>query len=722
MVHPQLRKIVRVVGQPSFVQSYERTSIYPKVTAFIEKWNVDIGDKVQKGDVLADLFVPELREHWGTKKATVEYDKERVRLAQKDVEVAAAEVKAAQARLDEAKAILGKYRGRGRALGRPGQAARARSRAAGRRPPDPPGVAERVEGGHRRAGRRQGGDREGGSGAAWPPKPDWRRAEVNVAVARAELGVAESEAKRLEAWVGYLKLFAPYDGIIVARNANTWDFVLPTTGDPTAKIRAPDLSPSEQAAPIYVVDRTDIVRIYVDIPERDANYVHIGSEARVKLWAYRDEWLPASVTRLSWALNTKSRTMRAEIDLPNPGSQILPGMYAYGEVVVERPDVRALPKSALTLCRREVLHLAVRERPRGAHRDPDGSRPTASGSRSPIAASSGSQGRRTVGADRRVGTGAHRPEAVDPHRRCSGAAGELSGAGRGRIGKFDASSAKHRLDEWYSPGKRAGQKCKKRWRITLMAQQDDNKNEEQQESQASPGEQPAKGGGGEGDRAAERSLQSNMSDPDRTMVVETSRIRRPSESGNPNFVVVPVEFHRPQPSGSGEGKGGKKPGEGGEQKSKGQAGDGKKDKSDSKAADSKNQDQEQQAGQGQQKGSKWTSPSLTKTLLLAGAVAFVAGIVGAWGFSYLFGSSSSGDQSSAGKGGGSSKGGGGGSGKGGGGSGKSSKSGKSSNPGATPATAKTRARKARIPTTAARPRTRSTRRSSSRPRWPGSMR
>ena len=174
------------------------------------------------------------------------------------------------------------------------------------------------------------------------------RAKVNVAVARADLGVAESEAKRLEAWVGYLKLLAPYDGIIVARNANTWDFVLPSTGDPTAEIRAPHLSPGEKAAPIYVVDRTDIVRIYVDIPERDANYVHIGSKARVKLWAYRDVWLPATVTRLSWALNTKSRTMRAEIDLPNAESQMLPGMYAYGEVIVERPAVRALPKAAYT--------------------------------------------------------------------------------------------------------------------------------------------------------------------------------------------------------------------------------------------------------------------------------------------------------------------------------------------------------------------------------------
>jgi hypothetical protein len=112
--------------------------------------------------------------------------------------------------------------------------------------------------------------------------------------------------------------------------------------------RSPHLSPSGQAAPVYVVDRTDIVRIFVDVPERDANYIHVGSAARVKVWAYRDAWLPATVTRISWALNHRSRTMRAEVDLPNPGSQILPGMYAYGEIDVERPGVLALPKRAFT--------------------------------------------------------------------------------------------------------------------------------------------------------------------------------------------------------------------------------------------------------------------------------------------------------------------------------------------------------------------------------------
>jgi tetratricopeptide (TPR) repeat protein len=70
-----------------------------------------------------------------------------------------------------------------------------------------------------------------------------------------------------------------------------------------------------QAAPVYVVDRTDIIHVYVDVPERDADYVHSGSAAKVKIWAYRDEWLPATVTRFAWALNPKSRTLRAKASI-----------------------------------------------------------------------------------------------------------------------------------------------------------------------------------------------------------------------------------------------------------------------------------------------------------------------------------------------------------------------------------------------------------------------
>ena len=69
---------MRIVGQPSFIESYERSSVYPKMSAYIEKWNVDIGDRVKKGQTLATLFVPELVEDFGTKKATVKLDDQRI--------------------------------------------------------------------------------------------------------------------------------------------------------------------------------------------------------------------------------------------------------------------------------------------------------------------------------------------------------------------------------------------------------------------------------------------------------------------------------------------------------------------------------------------------------------------------------------------------------------------------------------------------------------------
>ncbi len=346
IVHPTIQKIVRVVGQPSFIESYERTAVYPKLTGYIEKWNVDIGDKVKKNDVLATLFVPELREDFGTKKADVKLAQEQVNLALKWVEVAKADVQAAEARLEEARAILAKYQA---------EVDRWDSEVVRlKREVEKDVVAPQILLESENQWKASGAARDAAKATIAKAEAELlsrratlAKAEVDVSVARARLAVAESEEKRLEAWVGYLVLPAPYDGIVVERNANTFDFVLPSTGDPTANSRAPHVS-ATGAAPIYVVERTDIVRIFVDIPEQDANYVKVGTKATVLARAYRDEPIPGTVTRTSWALNIKSRTLRAEIDLPNPGSQLLPGMYAYAKVIIERPNARALPVNAIT--------------------------------------------------------------------------------------------------------------------------------------------------------------------------------------------------------------------------------------------------------------------------------------------------------------------------------------------------------------------------------------
>ena len=186
---------------------------------------------------------------------------------------------------------------------------------------------------------------EGGGGTAFQTG-DAPKSNVDVSVARADLAVAESDESRLTAWIGYPTLTAPFDGVIVARNANTGDFVLPATGDPTR----------ESSAPRHL----DFKRL-ADLRGRPSRHCpslcrHFRTGGQLR--PYRDEGerarpgvprrrLPATVTRTSWALNIKSRTLRAEIDLANPDSQLLPGMYAYGRVTIECTGVRAVPVDAL---------------------------------------------------------------------------------------------------------------------------------------------------------------------------------------------------------------------------------------------------------------------------------------------------------------------------------------------------------------------------------------
>ena len=183
------------------------------------------------------------------------------------------------------------------------------------------------------------------------------KARADVAVAQARLAVSKADQERLKALNSYLTLTAPYDGIVVLRNANTGDFVLPATGDPSAAPRTPDQSASK-ASPVFVVARTDRVRIYVDVAEGDAMNIvsqvdKDAGDARpvtkgfIRVFALGNAEIPAEATRGSWALNFKSRTLRTEIDLPNPNSKLLPGMYAYGNLTVNRSGVKAVPQAAV---------------------------------------------------------------------------------------------------------------------------------------------------------------------------------------------------------------------------------------------------------------------------------------------------------------------------------------------------------------------------------------
>ena len=109
VVKPELRTIDYAVDQPGFVEAFEQTAIYSKVSGFIEKFYVDIGDQVKKGELLVEIFVPELDEDHQQKAAQVELDEKLVDQAEQLVVVAESNVQTADRPAGRGQANVGKY-------------------------------------------------------------------------------------------------------------------------------------------------------------------------------------------------------------------------------------------------------------------------------------------------------------------------------------------------------------------------------------------------------------------------------------------------------------------------------------------------------------------------------------------------------------------------------------------------------------------------------------
>jgi multidrug efflux pump subunit AcrA (membrane-fusion protein) len=356
VVKPEVRTITRTVGQPSFVDAYEQTAIYPKQAGYVQKWHVDIGDRVRKDQLLLTLFIPELEEEHKLKLAQALMEQALVEQAGKLVEVAEGNLKAAAAQVAEARANVGKYEAEIERWS--SEVTRLRTltkeRVVDRQVLDE-SVRQLKSNTASRDAAQASVQSASANQAAMQAALD--KAKVDVKVALGRLQVAQADEKRLAALVGYTRLTAPYDGVIVARNVNTGDFVLPAAGDPSAPRRSPDQS-AGRATPLYVVARTDVVRVYVDVPESEAPYIvsevdrkngdkRDVTRAHLRIPALPEAEFPTAVTRTAWALTVRSRTLRTEIDLPNAQSRLLPGMYAYGSVTIDRPQVLALPQSAV---------------------------------------------------------------------------------------------------------------------------------------------------------------------------------------------------------------------------------------------------------------------------------------------------------------------------------------------------------------------------------------
>src|SRR5207244_13506661 len=102
MVKPQRKTLHRTVELPGTVQAFQETPLYAKIAGYVKKWNKDIGAAVNEGEILAELWVPEVVAALERKEALVKQAEAGVEQARKTFAAALAAVKSAEAQVKEA--------------------------------------------------------------------------------------------------------------------------------------------------------------------------------------------------------------------------------------------------------------------------------------------------------------------------------------------------------------------------------------------------------------------------------------------------------------------------------------------------------------------------------------------------------------------------------------------------------------------------------------------
>ena len=230
IIRPELRTIDYAIDQPGFVDAFEQTSIFSKVSGFIKEFYVDIGQKVKKGQLLAEIFVPELDEDHQRKMAQVKLDKKLVEQTQQLVVVAQSKVQMAIAQLAEAKANVGKFQAE---VVRWDSEVKRLTQMVQEKVVDKQVLAETERQLDSSIAARDAAQAAVAAREAdlTTSQANLGKAKIDVETQKAMVKVSEADERKAAAMLAYTKVTAPYDGVVTVRNANTGDYVQAVTGD-----------------------------------------------------------------------------------------------------------------------------------------------------------------------------------------------------------------------------------------------------------------------------------------------------------------------------------------------------------------------------------------------------------------------------------------------------------------------------------------------------------
>lgn len=321
VVHPEAGGCARVVELPGTVHAFDYANLYSRVSGFLKAQPVDIGDTVKKGQLLAELDVPELEEELlrnraqlGLAEAQVKQKEAAIQTALADADVAATMVLHADAevgRATAAKSFREKQYNRMKDL-------RGMKAIDERLVDEKQDEHESAVSAHEAAVAKVVTAKS--QVAACAAKVVEARA--NLEEAKARVAVAKADVQKGEVQLRYAKIVSPYDGVVTARTFHIGDFI--QSADQGGR------------TPVLQVQKIDVMRLVVQMPDRDVAYVDVGDQAEFRVDGLAGEVRKGQLSRFSNSEDERTRSMRTEIDLKNPDGKLRDGMY--GQVMIRLQD------------------------------------------------------------------------------------------------------------------------------------------------------------------------------------------------------------------------------------------------------------------------------------------------------------------------------------------------------------------------------------------------
>ena len=284
----------RTLTLSSELVPFQEIDVYAKESGYVKQLNVDYGSRVQANQVLATLEIPELQLQVKQDDAAIQNAADQITHAQNLVSRAEAQYNVLQLQFDRLDKV-------------------AKSKA---------GLVAQQE-------------VDDSEGRALAAAAQVEAAKSNLQSAQSQLQSAQAKRERDQVLFDYSKITAPFAGTVTQRFANLGTLLQAGT------------SSSTQAMPLVRLSQDDLFRLVIPVPESYVQYIHLGDPVSVMVPSL-NRTFPGKVARFSVDVRADTRTMHTEVDVPNTGRLLLPGLYAQATINLEQKgNAISLPLQAL---------------------------------------------------------------------------------------------------------------------------------------------------------------------------------------------------------------------------------------------------------------------------------------------------------------------------------------------------------------------------------------